>query len=54
MAGAAEAGSLKIGFLGLGIMGTAMARNLIKAGYQVTAWNRNPDKCAPLVAEGAK
>lgn len=42
-----------MGFLGLGIMGTAMARNLLKAGYPVTAWNRNPDKCTELVAEGA-
>lgn len=29
-------------------------RNLLKAGYQVVVWNRNPDKCAALAAEGAK
>lgn len=30
------------------------ANNLIKAGYDVTVWNRSPDRCAPLVAAGAK
>ncbi len=42
-----------IGFLGLGIMGNAMAANLIKAGFDVTVWNRNSAKCAELVALGA-
>jgi 3-hydroxyisobutyrate dehydrogenase len=42
------------GFLGLGIMGSAMAANLLKAGYDVTVWNRSPGKCAPLVAAGAR
>jgi len=42
------------GFLGLGIMGSAMAANLVKAGLEVTVWNRSPDKCAPLTALGAK
>lgn len=42
------------GFLGLGIMGSAMAANLARAGYQVTVWNRNAEKCAALVALGAK
>ncbi len=41
------------GFIGLGIMGSAMARNLITAGYQVTLWNRNPEKCRELEALGA-
>ncbi|SHI75313.1 3-hydroxyisobutyrate dehydrogenase [Malonomonas rubra DSM 5091] len=44
----------KIGFLGLGIMGQAMASNLVRAGFEVTVWNRNPDKCAPLVELGAR
>lgn len=35
-------------------MGLAMANNLLKAGYEVVVWNRNADKCAPLVAAGAK
>ncbi|KAG6551784.1 hypothetical protein Mapa_006601 [Marchantia paleacea] len=43
-----------VGFLGLGIMGFAMARNLVKAGYDVTVWNRSPNKCDALVKEGAK
>ena len=35
----------KFGFIGLGIMGNAMALNLVKAGLDVTVWNRNSDKC---------
>jgi 2-hydroxy-3-oxopropionate reductase len=41
------------GFLGLGIMGSAMAKNLLKAGFKVTVWNRSPQKCAELAALGA-
>ncbi len=44
----------KFGFIGLGIMGSAMAKNLLKAGFDVTVWNRSPEKCAELVALGAK
>ena len=44
----------KIGFLGLGIMGSAMAKNLLKAGFQVTVWNRSQDKNAELAALGAR
>jgi 3-hydroxyisobutyrate dehydrogenase-like beta-hydroxyacid dehydrogenase len=44
---------MKIGFVGLGIMGSAMAANLVKAGFEVTVWNRSPEKCQPLVAAGA-
>lgn len=44
---------LRVGFIGLGIMGTAMAANLQKAGYPLTVWNRNPDKIRSLVAGGA-
>ncbi|MDQ7988919.1 MAG: NAD(P)-dependent oxidoreductase [Candidatus Dactylopiibacterium sp.] len=44
----------RIGFLGLGIMGRAMAANLLKAGFEVVVWNRSAAKCAPLVALGAK
>lgn len=35
---------MRIAFLGLGIMGRPMAANLIKAGHQVTTWNRTPGK----------
>lgn len=43
----------RIGFVGLGTMGTAMAANLRKAGYGVTVWNRTPGRAADLVALGA-
>lgn len=35
-------------------MGTAMAHNLVKAGFDVTVWNRSSSKCDALVSEGAK
>src|SRR5512132_3973136 len=35
---------MRVAFLGLGIMGSAMARNLAKAGHDVTVWNRTPGK----------
>ncbi|CAA2965420.1 glyoxylate succinic semialdehyde reductase 2, chloroplastic [Olea europaea subsp. europaea] len=43
-----------IGFLGLGIMGSPMAQNLIKAGCDVTVWNRTKSKCDPVISLGAK
>jgi 3-hydroxyisobutyrate dehydrogenase-like beta-hydroxyacid dehydrogenase len=43
----------KIGFLGLGDMGTPMARRLLRAGHDLLVWNRSPDRSAPLVQEGA-
>jgi 3-hydroxyisobutyrate dehydrogenase-like beta-hydroxyacid dehydrogenase len=45
---------MKIGFVGLGNMGSAIARNLLKAGHDLTVWNRSPDKADALVAEGAR
>lgn len=44
----------RVGFLGLGIMGSPMAQNLIKAGCDVTVWNRTKSKCEPLISLGAK
>ncbi|KAI6690156.1 hypothetical protein NL676_026984 [Syzygium grande] len=44
----------RIGFLGLGIMGTPMAQNLIKAGCDVTVWNRTKSKCDSLISLGAQ
>ena len=41
------------GFIGLGIMGSAMAKNLLKAGFKVTVWNRSAAKCAELAELGA-
>lgn len=46
--------SMSIGFLGLGIMGSPMAHNLIKAGCDVTVWNRTTSKCDSLLNIGAK
>jgi 3-hydroxyisobutyrate dehydrogenase len=43
--------SLKIGFIGLGNMGVPMVKNLVKAGYQVTVFNRNKEKSALLKQE---
>ncbi|WP_263353923.1 NAD(P)-dependent oxidoreductase [Acidicapsa acidisoli] len=45
--------TLKIGFLGLGKMGSLMARRLIAAGHDVTVWNRTPPAAEALAAEGA-
>jgi 3-hydroxyisobutyrate dehydrogenase len=42
-----------VAVLGTGIMGAPMARNLLKAGFQVRVWNRTPDKARVLVADGA-
>src|SRR5262245_41009157 len=44
---------MRIGFIGLGIMGRPMALNLIKAGFQLTVYNRTASKCKPLVDAGA-
>ncbi|MDB6107189.1 MAG: NAD(P)-dependent oxidoreductase [Gammaproteobacteria bacterium] len=44
---------MKIGFIGLGRMGAAMAANLVKAGHDVTVFNRSPGKRRALVALGA-
>ena len=43
-----------IAFLGTGLMGFPMARNLAQAGYRVVAWNRTPKKAAGLAAFGAE
>jgi 2-hydroxy-3-oxopropionate reductase len=44
---------LKVGYIGLGIMGKAMARNILKAGYTVVVHNRSREAVKELVAEGA-
>ena len=43
----------KVALLGTGIMGAAMARNLIGAGMEVRAWNRSAEKAEPLAGDGA-
>lgn len=44
---------MQLGFVGMGIMGLPMARNLLKAGHQVTVWNRTAARCAEAAAAGA-
>lgn len=44
----------KIAWIGLGHMGTPMALNLIKAGYELSVYNRSDDKLQPLIEAGAK
>lgn len=43
----------KIAWIGVGIMGKAMARNLMKAGYELHIYARHPEKVTDIVAEGA-
>ena len=43
-----------VAFIGLGIMGGPMAANLVKAGYDVTGYNRSPDKVKALVEAGGR
>src|ERR687895_2523167 len=40
---------MKLGFIGLGTMGTPMARNLLEAGHELAVWNRSPERVEPLV-----
>ncbi|MBX6321078.1 MAG: NAD(P)-binding domain-containing protein, partial [Rhodospirillaceae bacterium] len=44
---------MDIGFVGLGAMGREMARNLLKAGHRVAAYNRSPAPAEALAREGA-
>jgi 3-hydroxyisobutyrate dehydrogenase-like beta-hydroxyacid dehydrogenase len=45
---------MKIAFLGLGKMGTPMARRLLAAGHELTVWNRTRERAEVLAAEGAR
>jgi 3-hydroxyisobutyrate dehydrogenase-like beta-hydroxyacid dehydrogenase len=45
---------MKVGFIGLGNMGTGMAANLIKAGHEITVYNRTAAKMQALIAQGAR
>ena len=44
---------MKVGFIGLGIMGCPMARNLLKGGHEVTVWARRAEAMQPLLDGGA-
>ena len=43
----------ELGFVGLGVMGSGVARRLLDAGHTVTVWNRTREKAEPLLAAGA-
>lgn len=43
----------KIAFLGLGAMGSRIAKNLLDAGNELVVWNRSPEKTKPLIEAGA-
>jgi 3-hydroxyisobutyrate dehydrogenase len=45
--------AVRVGFLGLGVMGQPMALNLARAGTPLVVWNRTSARCAPLRAAGA-
>lgn len=45
---------MQVGFIGLGRMGAGMAASLLKAGHEVTVYNRTPGKADALLAQGAK
>src|SRR3989442_12116987 len=44
---------MNVGFIGLGRMGTGMAANLLRAGHEVTVYNRTPSRARALVEQGA-
>jgi len=43
----------RVGFIGLGLMGSGMSMNLLKAGFPLTVWNRTASKMKPLIDAGA-
>ena len=45
---------MKIGWVGIGRMGLPMVNRLLDAKYQLTVWNRTPEKAAPLAQRGVK
>jgi 3-hydroxyisobutyrate dehydrogenase-like beta-hydroxyacid dehydrogenase/predicted enzyme related to lactoylglutathione lyase len=44
---------MRVGFVGLGLMGSGVARNILGAGHDLVVWNRSPEKTAALAAAGA-
>jgi 3-hydroxyisobutyrate dehydrogenase-like beta-hydroxyacid dehydrogenase len=49
-----ERSQFVVGYIGLGIMGAAMANNLLQAGHRTIVWNRTAAKCEPLQSAGAE
>jgi 3-hydroxyisobutyrate dehydrogenase len=50
----ADKQKVRVGLLGVGLMGSAMAHRLLDQGIEVLAWDRDPEKIAPLVERGAE
>ncbi len=50
----AQSKNAKVAFIGTGIMGAPIAEHLISAGYDVTVYNRTPEKAQKLVSLGAR
>jgi 3-hydroxyisobutyrate dehydrogenase-like beta-hydroxyacid dehydrogenase len=44
----------ELGYVGLGVMGSAVSRRLLDAGHALTVWNRTPEKAEPLLEAGAR
>jgi 3-hydroxyisobutyrate dehydrogenase-like beta-hydroxyacid dehydrogenase len=44
----------RVGFIGIGLMGSQMSRKILEAGYPLTVWNRKKEKTGPLISAGAK
>jgi 3-hydroxyisobutyrate dehydrogenase len=44
----------RVGFIGLGLMGSGMSMNILKAGFPITVWNRTASRTEPLAKAGAK
>ncbi len=44
----------RVGFAGLGLMGSRMAQNLLKKGFPLAVWNRSPERAQALAAAGAR
>ena len=45
---------MKVGFIGLGVMGAPMAANILKGGHELTVYDRSAEAVARLVQAGAK
>ncbi|MFZ1063218.1 MAG: NAD(P)-dependent oxidoreductase [Acidimicrobiales bacterium] len=54
MSSATDVGKERLGFVGLGTMGTYMAANLVRARYPLSVWNRTPGRASDLVELGAR
>jgi len=45
---------MKLGYIGIGLMGTPMTLRLLAAGHEVAVWNRSREKLSPVLAKGAR